>query len=402
MKTWIIEPRDALIARDGRPFTANPGARAKSLPFPFPSTTTGTVRTRYGFGKAEVFDQTLIEEVKNIAVQGPLLVELDDNHEIKDWLLAAPADAVLFAAKENQPREKQAHIKQLTPLSLPSGGQTDLPDGLHPIGFLRYDESSKQKPLKDAPRYWRWKHFCQWLAAPQDQVVKPDEFGHSGPTAESRVHVGINPDTQAAIDGALYQTSGFEFTRKLDEKSDEKPLRLALAVRTAVDVPSGFAPLGGEQRLSYWRVSNDSHQQLPAACPDEIRQAIKQHNACRVVLLTPAHFTAGFRPHWLLQPQHGITPQLIAAAVRRAQVVSGWDYEIRKPKPTRRLAPAGSVYFLKLNGDGDIDQWIDAIWMQCVSDDDEHGNPAQTRIDGFGLTALGAWSGELNTMEVKQ
>lgn len=389
MTILIIEPRDPLIARDGRPFTADPGARAKSLPFPFPSTTTGTVRTRYGFSKSESFDKTLIEEVKKISVKGPLLVELDDGGEIKDWLLAAPADAVLFATKENLPQEKQAHLKQLVPHLLPSGGQTDLPEGLHPIGFLRYDEFTKQKPLKDAPRYWRKKKFCDWLSNPHDQpFVSLDELGHSGPTPESRVHVGINPDTQAAIDGVLYQTSGFEFTRNVEGK----PSRLALAVLSSADVPSGVAPLGGEQRLSHWRESTASFLN----CPDEVRAAIKQAKACRVVLLTPAHFTAGFRPDWLLQSQHGVTPQLSAAAVNRPQVVSGWDYEKREPKPTRRLAPAGSVYFLKLNGDGDLDQWIDAIWMNCISDE------AQDQLDGFGLAALGAWSGESKTMEVKQ
>jgi CRISPR-associated protein Cmr3 len=394
MKTWIIEPRDPLIARDGRPFTADPGARAKSLLFPFPSTTTGTVRTRYGFTQGDFNDPTqkadLIAKVKGLGVKGPLLVELTGDSEIKDWLLPAPADAVLFEAGA-----EQAHFKQLVPLSLPEGARTDLPDDLRPVGFASYAEVSKRKPHKDAPRFWRKEHFLKWLENPQDQLIAINEPGHSGPTAESRVHVGINPDTQAAIDGALYQTSGLEFTHKLNEK----PLRLALAVMTSVDLPTGFAPLGGEQRLSHWRASS---QAFPDACPAGIRNAIKQNNACRVVLLTPAHFAAGFRPDWLLQSRHGISPQLIAAAVGRPQVVSGWDYELRRPKPTRRLAPAGSVYFLKLDDSGDIDQWIDTIWMNCVSDDDEGGNPAQTRLDGFGLAALGTWSGEGKAMEVSQ
>ena len=51
MTTWIIEPHDPLIFRDGRPFGPNPGARAKTLSFPFPSTTTGGVRTRAGLDK---------------------------------------------------------------------------------------------------------------------------------------------------------------------------------------------------------------------------------------------------------------------------------------------------------------------------------------------------------------
>jgi CRISPR-associated protein Cmr3 len=389
MKTWIIEPRDPLIARDGRPFTADPGARAKSLPFPYPSTTTGTARTRYGFTQGDFNDDAqkkeLISRVQRIPVQGPLLVALNDDGAIKDWLLPAPADAVLFEADE-----KQAHIKQLVPLLLSQGAYTDLPDDLIPIGFASYDAISKRKPLKDAPRFWKWEEFLDWLINPRDQQsIRLNELGHNGPTAEARVHVKIDPEKQAAEEGFLYQTSGLEFTRKVDERT----VRLALAVRTPIDAPSMVAPLGGEQRLSYWR---ESREQLPASCPNEIREAIKQRKACRIVLLTPAYFKAGFRPEWLLRSQNGITPRLVAAAVGRPQVVSGWDYENRRPKPTRRLAPAGSVYFLKLEGDGDIDRWIDEMWMRCVSDDE------QTRLDGFGLAALGAWPDEGKETEVSK
>ena len=77
MLTWIIEPRDPLIVRDGRPFGPTPGARAASLSFPFPSTTTGVVRTRAGLGPDGKFDTAQIERVKQIAVRGPLLVELN-------------------------------------------------------------------------------------------------------------------------------------------------------------------------------------------------------------------------------------------------------------------------------------------------------------------------------------
>jgi CRISPR-associated protein Cmr3 len=278
---------------------------------------------------------------------------------------------------------------------LSEGVCSDLRDGLSPVGFVSYDAISKQKPHKDAPRFWRLEKFFDWLGNPCDESVELDKLGHGGPVGESRVHLRIDPRTQAAEEGFLYQTSGLEFTRRLNCA----PLRLALAVRTSAALSEGIAPLGGEQRLSHWR---ESSAPFPA-CPDDVRARIKSDKACRVILLTPAHFRAGVFPGWLLQAQHGVTPGPVAAAVRRPQVVSGWDYEIRKPKPTRRLAPAGSVFFLKLEGDEqNIDQWIDAVWMNCVSDDDENGNPDQTRLDGFGLAALGVWSGEAKTMEVNK
>ncbi|HZQ09120.1 MAG TPA: type III-B CRISPR module-associated Cmr3 family protein, partial [Anaerolineae bacterium] len=57
MSVWLIEPRDPLIFRDGRPFNPTPGARAISLPFPYPSTLAGAVRTRVGQNENGVFDK---------------------------------------------------------------------------------------------------------------------------------------------------------------------------------------------------------------------------------------------------------------------------------------------------------------------------------------------------------
>ena len=48
MSLWLIVPRDPLIFRDGKPFTATPGERSNSLGFPFPSTLAGAVRTLVG------------------------------------------------------------------------------------------------------------------------------------------------------------------------------------------------------------------------------------------------------------------------------------------------------------------------------------------------------------------
>jgi CRISPR-associated protein Cmr3 len=84
---------------------------------------------------------------------------------------------------------------------------------------------------------------------------------------------------------------------------------------------------------------------------------------------------------------------LEAIAVQRPQVVSGWDLALKKPKPTRRLAPAGTVFFLSLEGtDEAIKSWISNIWMQCISDEEQASN------DGFGLAVIGTWSGKPENM----
>lgn len=392
MPLWIIEPRDPLIVRDGKPFGPNPGARATSLSFPFPSTIAGGIRRWAGAGADGVFIRSKenIERVKQIAIKGPLLVEISDDNARLRWMFPAPADALLL---ETKPAESgRAVVKRLVPLDTQEIGLTNLPnlpDGLHLVGQR---DTDLRKPFKDTPRFWYWEQFEQWLIEPQEAPISVKDWGHHGPQSEQRMHVSIQSETQTAIDGALFQTRGLEFTSKTEKKT-----RLALAVVTDDELKSfnggkgGFAPLGGERRLMHWwRVP----AQFPD-CPEAIRASIVKHKACRVVLLTPACFAQGWYPTSLLQQHNGVQPTLKSIAVQRAQVISGWDLAANNgegaPKPTRRLAPAGTVLFLKLDGSNEeaINQWIDDHWMACVSD------AAQDRLDGFGLAVLGTWTGNL-------
>lgn len=386
MSIWLVEPRDPLIARDGRPFGPDPGARAKSVPFPFPSTLTGGVRTRAGQDARGVFTAS-VPEVLSVAVRGPLLVEVSPTDEIERWLLPSPADAVVLRMDD----PKRGEVKQLTPPAKDDSTVTNLPDGLRLVGFA-HAPPELSKPHPQPPRFWYWEQFEPWLLAPQDKPRPMVEIGHSGPVVESRVHVSIQRDTQAAREGALFQTSGLEFARGGEEDVRLRyAKRLALAVDVALppDAPSlrlgpGLDLFGGERRLARWFQPRGAAH-LPACLPG-LRQQIIEDRACRVLLVTPAYFEAGWKPGWLLTQQHGVKPDLKAVAIQRPQVVSGWDLAKRECKETRRLAPAGTVYWLTLAGDPDaIGAWVDAMWMQCVSDGERN------RRDGFGLAVVGTW-----------
>lgn len=409
MTIWIIEPHDPLIVRDGRPFGPDPAARASSLPFPFPSTTAGGVRTRAALDDNGIFKftdnqsradvQEQLNHLKQLRVRGPLLVQLTaDGHDIasNQWLVPAPRDALLFPAQPTATGEPTALVQQLVPLQLLQDAQTDFDQkGLMLVGQSSYDE---RKPLSNAPRYWHWDIFQTWLHDPSSlngTVQQLSDLGQIGPLREQRLHVSIDADKEVAKDGMLFETSGLEFT--MPGKGGQRlkdAQRLALAV--AVDDSGQFTPraglagFGGERRIVSWRKSSAD---LPA-CPSGLEQAVITNKACRVLLLTPAYFKEGYRPTWLLTEaaKYGVTAALKTIAIQRPQVVSGWDLALRKPKPSRRLAPAGTVLFLSLEGnDTAIGDWIKKMWMQCISDNDENG---QARNDGFGLAVLGTWSGQ--------
>lgn len=391
MTLWIIEPRDPLIVRDGRPFGPNPGARARSLDFPYPSTVAGGFRSQAGKDSDGFFDISKRPDVKKVSIRGPLLVELDEQNK-PNWLIPAPADALLLRKDDNAP----VFCHRLQPLDN-TGTDSDLPIKLKwPVGMVSHDS---EKPYKKAPNYWYWNKFTKWLTHPpnaseQLNKRKMKKLGHDGPGKEWRIHVAINADTLTGEEGALFATSGLEFwQRTLTDQSASSKLsdvkRLGLAAEVAnlngMVIHEGPAPLGGERRMMQWY---DGQTQLPPL-PDSLVDSIAASGCCRLVLLTPACFTAGWLPDWLLQTQYGITPKLEAAVVGKPQTVSGWDFEKRGPKPTRRLVPAGSVYYLRLGNDSAaIEKWVKNIWLQNVSDTDED------RLAGFGLTAVGVWDGQ--------
>jgi CRISPR-associated protein Cmr3 len=398
VKVWIIEPRDSLIVRDGKPFGLGAGMTATSLDFPFPSTTTGGVRTRAGLDHDGLFDTGLIDAVTEIGIRGPLLAELSPNGDVNDLLLPAPADALLMRYEDNR---SKANIKRLAPIDS-SPGLTNLENGLRPVGYV---QSLKGKPLDNPPRFWRWAEFRQWLAEANDKVVDLNTVGHSGLEKDSRVHVSIS-DAFTAGDGELFQTRGLEFRSRGIDDGLSQTKRLALVVfvedhSQAENIKRGLAPLGGERRVVGWRQDTSANADEIRHCPPEISKAIVETGYCRLVLVTPAFFSNGSLPSKLFQPHtSGVTARLRALTHGRYQVVSGWDFAkvstknekkiFGEPKPTRRLMPSGAVLFLELDGDeASRRKWVEQIWFACVSDSETDNK------DGFGLALLGTCDSRL-------
>ena len=421
MTIWLIEPRDPLIFRDGRPFGATPGARARSLPFPFPSTIAGAVRTRAGMDNTGVFQlnasiypqsqqehiRQRLDQLTQLAIRGPLLVQIPRGGKditVEDWMVPAPKDAVIVRREEDK---EHGDIKQLFPASSSQGKYNDLPQTEQGLSLVELQDAGAGKPNSGAPRYWTWENMQSWLLNPEDMkehLHRPSELGHSGPGHELRTHVRIDASTRAGQEGMLFDTSGLEFTLNQGHMGQRLGKAQALGLAVIVDdesqspdafqLQAGLDCLGGERRIVHWR---QSHCAVPA-CPEELVDSIVEKQACRLILLTPAYFTRGYMPSWITEPRPGTSLQttLEAIAIDRPEVISGWDLANRHPKPIRRLAPAGTVLFLSFkkgltqidNPRQAITEWIHRTWMQCISD------TSQDRTDGFGLAVLGIWPDE--------
>jgi CRISPR-associated protein Cmr3 len=265
------------------------------------------------------------------------------------------------------------------------------PHGLLPLRFTGAETYGK--PPKETPSFWSWSQLQQWLEKPEDKIgVDPEALGIPRLPVETRVHLAIQPGERVGIDGMFFQTSGLRFL----QCCGKKPLRtrqFALSVQfeeasvagRALTMEPQIAPLGGERRLARWSPAAAEWPRMP----QEVREKIVATRRLRLLLLTPAIFEKGCLPGWSRRswPLGGDAEATVrAAAVPRPAILSGWNLETGQPKPTRRLAAAGSVYFLELQGtDEAVRQWCDAAWLGCVSDDE------QDRRDGFGLAALGTW-----------
>jgi CRISPR-associated protein Cmr3 len=384
VRTLLIEPRDPVIFRDGKPFGRG-AVSARSLPFPMPATIAGAVRTRC----ATEFDDDTIERILRIQQTGPFLAAARWEDGAKwELLFPAPADCVPYDAKppEEHPNGKDAQWFELCPLRPATQfGGADLPLDIHALLRRRLNKQDREgKVAPNAPTFWHWSFLRQWLEnSGGTPRIHPDTaIGWGELERQQRVHVAIGVDKQTAIDGMLFATNGLEFDRRIRRGASVERIRHAIVTRfQGADTLrlNAIDPIGGERRLAFWQELGEKEVAWPE--PPRIDPSCQ---TIRLQLVTPGNFRAGWRPDWLTpqggeMPGTGVKLRLISAAVPRPAPISGWDLKEKGTKATRFLAPAGSVYFCEVEGSPKN------LWLQSMCEEE------QDRRDGFGLVVYGAW-----------
>jgi CRISPR-associated protein Cmr3 len=379
-RTILIEPRDPVIFRDGKPSLA--GLPIRSMEWPMPSAVAGAIRTR--LGRATNYDDATVRRLLEVRHLGPLPAI----HNGAGWQLAvpAPADAVVFRDGG------QLTIEPLRPARLKDSDGADAPDGLAPVLMkaTTRNRPHRGKPYEDLT-FWKLDDALEWLGHAGSDTFDATlgRFGYEKLPSQRRVHLEVNDETQAAEEGALFSTEGLEFAKGPDREPPPHELgdirRVAICSRVESGdgwAPiEGFAPLGGERRLAHWWEEEVEWGKPPGKLLDGL---------VRLQLLTPAYFLDGWKPRWLNEgaPKgvEGLRLKLIAAALPRAVAHSGWDMSKpagtpaeKRAKPARFLVPAGSVYFFEAQGDAR------QLWLKSISEGEREPN------EGFGLVLVGEW-----------
>ena len=378
-----LDPLAPVIVRSGRPMQH---ADADPAQFPPPSTVAGCLRTAW----ARATDRPFGPELAQLPVVGPLL--LGDNDQV---LAPKPADALYFGHDAGSRR-----VVRTAPQAFDSGCGTDLPGGLMPV---QPTAQADGKP-GDGPAWWSWNDLLAFRRGDPVPFDRLSRNGWSPPKGDLRTHVSIEPTTRAARAGALFQTEGLDLGASpaafqngalgpaeatVAGPAETSDGRFRLLVRCDEALDGTLVHLGGKRRLA--ALEPEPEDRWPAP-PDGWLERIGRTRGLCLTLLTPAAFSAGYRPGWLDDTLTGRPPgagrlmlRLRAAAVGRWQPHSGWDLARRRPKPARKLVPAGTTYWFDVLGACDTDS-LGELWLASVCDDE------QDRRDGFGLTLPGPWT----------
>ena len=327
----FIEPLDVLFLRGNQLF-GEPGSYGEALIPPWPSVAAGALRTRIladdgidlaAFAAGQITHPQLgtpqapgsfVLHGFQVARQTPSGAEL---------LMPLPADLVVTVEGDGPPQ-----VAALRPSALHPGIASSNPLPLAPV-LAQGEERSK-------PASGWWLTGSGWQKYLQGQSLATADLIHTRDlwSFDERVGVGLDGATRSAADGKLFTTRAIAF---------KEGVGFAVAVAGA-DLPEGGSlRLGGDGRAA-------AVKQLPITWPEPDYAAISSARRCRIVLTSPGIFAGGWRLPGMDEQQRiqlpGLTARVMAAAMSRADTVSGWDLAARQPKPAQKTAGSGSVYWL--------------------------------------------------------
>lgn len=389
------DPIDTLFFRGGFSYRAGETSHLKSI---FPP----TPHTGYGFSRAvllEIFCDNLLQYIRGscdgcssksncpitdavgepslrngtLSMKGPYVFK-------EERLFAIPLDLTHNKAENSSDRLVPAHVPNLSILTdmgyarFPCAGANHAFLKLHQnfmiseSDLISYLESNKTSRSRLMP-----------LISQSDDIeslIYPET--HTGIAWDSKSHTSLREHLYTIEKIRLHQ--GVCLWMGLDGFSEK------------LDLPTErlTARLGGEGK----RAAVEIEKGRSLAIPD-ISDNLSRFGRLKILLLQHADFEGKWHPpsfekvedengvYWT-GDLNGVPMKLISAVTGKPVYIGGWDTAKGKPRPLKPLVPAGSVYYMQIEG-GHADEAINAIHDKHIG--------LKTKL-GFGHTTIGVWSNE--------
>ena len=365
MHTILLTPQDTLFFHDARPMSGS--LMGHTAYWPLPNIFNHALRS--AFHRAELNQRATSEKYGSLITAGPFPVSPEGV-----WFLPAPADLVKDDTGDSAVKVGTRLVKSGNPSSLPKP--------------LTYALGATTPPSKygQLPAWITAAAYRKYLAGEMPALNDFKACTDIGDT-ESRIGIGIDPDTQAQDGESIYsaqylrlydgwQIGGFaaaSYTKSGDQ------------IKTLLEKENNIV-IGGQQGIcSISGKFDDAQSDCLAglsACAEINSRFIKW------ALLAPAVFPeiapdesrnirshpGGWLPNWI-DPENGkvllretterrqsesradwrkrvresaeISGRLIAARIPDAIEISGWSLLELEAKPTQLAVPAGAVYYFE-------------------------------------------------------
>lgn len=333
----FIEPLDVLFLRGNQLFGES-GSYGEALMPPWPSVAAGALRTRlladdgfdlaaFAAGKAPHPELGTPQAPGSFVLQAFCVARKSQGGDV-ELLMPLPADLIVHA-KENGAGPAVLSVQPLRPTALHGALASSSPLPLLPVLAQGNDRG------KPASGWWLggsgWRNYLLGQPVTSAHLVHTSTLW----SYDERVGVGLDGDTRSTAEGKLFTV---------------RAIAMKEGVGFAVAVAGGHLPTNGSLRLGGDGRAAAVHA-CPIAWPAPDLAAISRAQCCRIVLTSPGIFEGGWRLPGMADDNTlqlpGLRARVVAAAVSRADTVSGWDLAARQPKPAQKAAATGSVYWLQ-------------------------------------------------------
>lgn len=322
---WVsFSALDTLMFRDGRPFNQDDegAAEIRSLFPPWPPTLIGALRAaiwhgplRGSWDKNKLGDGTDWYDDKSL---GPL--------EFTPTILTRNNDPI-FPAPLNLLHDAIGNITLLRPgpaVDCDLGLEVRLPE---PVERL----NGGKIPEQDFVGVQGLKKVLNGRACDAKDLIAANDLY----LRESRVGIGINPNTRRVNDGQIYVAAHVRPIDRPATAGTSSELRIAVGLDGFDgDLPESLMPMGGEHRMVSIASAND------IALPQSIAPANGRRLAVAISPVVLDELPGPGADFFGLG-------KVVSACLGKAERIGGWDSGNRRSLPMRFAIPAGSVWYLE-------------------------------------------------------